>query len=264
MTKRSLAFICAVFFFTCAGRSAEFIGHRGDMANAPENTMSAFHSAKENGVRGCEIDVRQTKDGVLVLLHDASLKRTAGLDRLISDVTWSECERLDAGGWLDSKFKGERIPKLEEVLAFMEEEKMFPLFDVKDLQTEKSIIELAQKHNLADCSLFVVYSAEQSRRLKQLDERVTPMIQTFKNKEETEEAFFNRVVRLLDDGSTDGLFTGSLSPELLRRFHDRSIRVLFGLTQSLESSQAAADAGYDFIITDNPKFVSTMQGESIR
>lgn len=56
--------------------------HRGDQSAAPENTLSAFEAAIENGADYIELDVTETKDGVLVILHDDSLMRTAGLEKI--------------------------------------------------------------------------------------------------------------------------------------------------------------------------------------
>ena len=246
-------------FSICPCFATDFIVHRGDMINAPENTMAAFQEAKRNGAAGCEIDVRITRDGVLVLSHDASLKRATGKDVRINDLTLAECRKFDVGSWRSSKYRDEKIPTLDEVLAFMQREKMYPLFDVKDTAAEKDIIALVQKYGLSDKTLFIAYSTEQSRRLKELDPKVTPMIQTFKKKNEMEDIFFERVVQMLKEGKTNGVFTGYVNKALLAKFHDRSIRVLVGSTTTQEKTDAVRNIGYDYIITDNPQFIQEIK-----
>jgi glycerophosphoryl diester phosphodiesterase len=72
------------------------IGHRGASALAPENTLFAFAKAIEDGAEGLEFDVRLSRDGVPVVIHDETLLRTAGVNALVSDLTADELSRLDA------------------------------------------------------------------------------------------------------------------------------------------------------------------------
>lgn len=75
------------------------IAHRGGALLAPENTLPAFAEAARRGYRAVECDVALTRDGVPVLLHDRSLKRTAGLDRPVQEVDLATVQTLEAGAW---------------------------------------------------------------------------------------------------------------------------------------------------------------------
>ncbi|MFD3921034.1 glycerophosphodiester phosphodiesterase [Streptomyces sp. NPDC058595] len=88
-------------------RSVVAVGHRGDPYRVRENTLPSVRSALERGADAVEIDVRVTRDGVPVLLHDSSLKRLWGLDRAVADVTHAELRTLTQGG----------VPALQEVLG---------------------------------------------------------------------------------------------------------------------------------------------------
>ncbi|WP_179031301.1 glycerophosphodiester phosphodiesterase [Paenibacillus kribbensis] len=90
--------------------------HRGASGVCPENTMAAFRHALELGATGIETDVQRTQDGHLVLIHDESLERTTGSPLDVRDITLQELNTLDAGGWFDEKFQGERVPLLDELL----------------------------------------------------------------------------------------------------------------------------------------------------
>lgn len=98
-------------------RRPRIAAHRGASADAPENTLAAFRRAWQLGVEAVELDVHVTKDGAVVVMHDANTKRTAGLDRPIAEQTLAELKTLDAGAWKGPAFVGERIPTLGEVLA---------------------------------------------------------------------------------------------------------------------------------------------------
>lgn len=90
--------------------------HRGASGVCPENTMASFRKALELGATGIETDVQMSKDGRLVLIHDETLKRTAGAEGLVKDYTFVELRKLDAGSWFGAEYSGERIPVLEELL----------------------------------------------------------------------------------------------------------------------------------------------------
>jgi glycerophosphoryl diester phosphodiesterase len=90
--------------------------HRGSSRAAPENTLAAILQAMEDGADVAEIDVQQTADGAVVLLHDTDLRRVAGVNRRISDMTYGELKELDVGSWFSAEFAQERIPTLEEAL----------------------------------------------------------------------------------------------------------------------------------------------------
>jgi glycerophosphoryl diester phosphodiesterase len=90
--------------------------HRGHARAAPENTLSALRKAIESGADYAEIDVHQTADGVVVLLHDRDLRRVAGVSRRLDEVSYEELGKLDVGSWFDPTFAGERVPTLVEAI----------------------------------------------------------------------------------------------------------------------------------------------------
>jgi glycerophosphoryl diester phosphodiesterase len=94
------------------------IAHRGASARAPENTLAAFDAALRDGATVLEFDVRLTRDDAPVVLHDATLDRTTDGRGPVAAVSLSDLRRLDAGGWFGPRFRGERVPTLDETLAF--------------------------------------------------------------------------------------------------------------------------------------------------
>lgn len=96
------------------------IAHRGAATLAPENTLAAFRKAMEMKADALELDVRQTKDGHLVIMHDASVERTTNGKGKVSNTTLEELRQLDAGSSFDASFARETIPTFEEVLAILD------------------------------------------------------------------------------------------------------------------------------------------------
>ena len=100
------------------------IGHRGASAAAPENTLASFERALRDGADGLEFDVRLAADGVPVVIHDATLRRTAGLDATLAALSSSSLGDVDVGSWFNRRFPAracpeyerERVPTLARVL----------------------------------------------------------------------------------------------------------------------------------------------------
>lgn len=113
--------------------------HRGASGLAPENTMAAFEAAAFHRAQAIELDVRRTGDGHLVVLHDPTPARTTDVAELfperaeapVRDFTLAELRRLDAGGWHDPRFAGERIPTFGEAMDLIAERGLRVLLEVK-------------------------------------------------------------------------------------------------------------------------------------
>lgn len=92
------------------------IAHRGASADAPENTIAAFELALQQGADGLALDVHLSSDEQPVVIHDFTLERTTDGAGPVSERSVRELKRLDAGGWLDRRFRGQRVQTLQEVL----------------------------------------------------------------------------------------------------------------------------------------------------
>jgi glycerophosphoryl diester phosphodiesterase len=104
-------------FAKAAGRPL-ISAHRGFSADAPENTIASLEAALAAGADVAEVDLRMTRDGHLVLMHDRSVDRTTDGEGWVSELTLDEVRRLDAGSWFGPAFAGVRVPTLEEVLRW--------------------------------------------------------------------------------------------------------------------------------------------------
>ena len=93
--------------------------HRGYRAEYPENTMTAFREALKLDVDSIEMDVHMTKDREIVVIHDADLRRTTDKEGLVRNMTLAQVREADAGIKTGERFKGEKVPTLDEFLALM-------------------------------------------------------------------------------------------------------------------------------------------------
>jgi glycerophosphoryl diester phosphodiesterase len=132
------------------GRRPAVVGHRGLMLHAPENTLAGFAACLDLRL-GFELDVRRTRDGHLVCLHDADVGRTTGGKGPVAGLTLAELRRLDAGRWFDPAFAGQRVPTLEEVFALLKghaARDILVALDIKVEGVEAEVIRLAVKHGV--------------------------------------------------------------------------------------------------------------------
>ena len=99
----------------------KIVGHRGAATHAPENTLAGLRQAAAFGAAWVEFDVMLSRDGVPLLHHDKSLARTTGDPQLVSETNLADLKTLDAGGWFNPRFAGERIPTFAEAIALLAE-----------------------------------------------------------------------------------------------------------------------------------------------
>lgn len=115
------------------------VGHRGLMGVEPENTLRSFRRARRDGLDAIELDLRLSRDGALVVMHDARVDRTTDGRGLIAELTLAELRRLDAG-------LGERVPTLAEVVAEVEGHLQL---EIKDVAAARELATLVAGHGLA-------------------------------------------------------------------------------------------------------------------
>ncbi|MEY3409528.1 MAG: Glycerophosphoryl diester phosphodiesterase [Pseudomonadota bacterium] len=95
-----------------------WVAHRGAGTLAPENTLAAFRKGAEHGYRMFECDAKLSADGVVFLMHDATLQRTTNGQGLGGEKNWQQLSQLDAGGWHSRTYTGEPLPTLANVAQF--------------------------------------------------------------------------------------------------------------------------------------------------
>jgi len=236
------------------------VAHRGLLRHAPENTLPAFAACLELGM-GFELDIRTTKDGHLVVLHDDSVKRTTnGSNQSIRSMTLKEIKELDAGSWFDPAFADVRIPTLEETLALVKARKSgrtIIALNVKQLTPsgEATLVSLVKKYGLLDESFAFDQNAEISQRLKKINPRFR--IGQNVNRQSLD-------VRLEEDFLDVFLLTFAPTREDVKRLHKAGKQVMFNYAGAGESRRNpntwkhVRDAGIDGMLTDYPLDCQTL------
>lgn len=154
--------------------------HQNSNSEVPENTMAAMNYAwRLGGIP--EIDIRQTADGIIIGLHDATPKRTlsvpeADQDKLISELTFAQIQQWDAGVKFGEQFRTEKVPSLEQVLAVLSEHSDRELYlDFKEVELEV-LAGLIQDYGVARQIIFAHNSHENCKTVKRLVPEIRTML----------------------------------------------------------------------------------------
>ena len=220
--------------------------HRGLSSEAPENTIPAIELAIEKFSDYAEIDVQETKDGVVILLHDSSLKRTTGVKKSIWNVTYEELLTYDAGSWFGNEYIGTVIPTLEEVLEVCQNRIKLNI-EIKINGHEQYLIEkvvdLLEEYNFIDQCVITSTSYSALARVKELNSDIkTGYIMSiaygyFYNKEYAD--FFS-------------VKSSFITESMVRTAHSLGKEVHAWTVNSTTEVERLKQIGVDNIITDNP------------
>ena len=210
-----LTMILATRFALANG--VEVVAHRGANEHAPENTYAAAQLCVDWGVEYVEIDVRTSKDGVMYILHDATVDRTTNGKGRIRDLTSDDIDRLDAGSWFDPEFSDQRVPRLEPYLEWIRG-KAKVYFDVKDADLE-ALIALVYDVGLEKDCFFWFGNPVQVAKFRQIDKKL-PLKINVRSADDVARAHEQHGAAIVEVG------LANMSDELVTTCRERKIKVM--------------------------------------
>jgi glycerophosphoryl diester phosphodiesterase len=219
--------------------------HRGANRYAPENTLPAYEKSIRLGADYVEFDIRTTRDGVPMLLHDGTLNRTTNARGPIRDLGAAEVARLDAGAWFGRPFAGTPVPTLDAFLKVVAG-KVELYVDAKDIAPE-ALVEVLRSHGLIEHSI-VYQGVEYLARLRAIEPKLRRMPPL------GDPSQVDPIADRLAPYAFDTRW-GILSKPLIDRCHARGIQVFsdaIGLNESVDRYRRAIADGIDLIQTDHP------------
>ena len=153
------------------------VGHRGAMGHRPENTFASFEHALELGADWIELDVHLTRDGALAVIHDEAVDRTTDGHGLVKDHTLAELKQLDAGSWFGPAYAGQRIPTLEEVLAWARERGTVVDIEIKNAPIyyagiEDAVVRALHSQEMTEQVIVISFDHRAVQQVKALDARI--------------------------------------------------------------------------------------------
>ena len=265
----NLSYVYSVFTGKANFRLALFqnptvMAHRELSADAPENTLYAFSDAISVGADFIELDVQQTRDGVLVVMHDSNLKRTTGVNKDIWDVDYADIQNLDAGSWFDPAYANARIPTLEETLQFVDKRARLNI-EIKPTKhgsdtLEQDVAELITQYQYTDACYVTSFSYSSLKKVKE----VNPEIRTGYLMSVAYGQFYS--LKYADAFSLNKVFVTS---QVVNAAHQQGKQIFAWTVNSMSEVRSLCNLHVDSIITDDPVMVQNVisrdsTGETLR
>ena len=223
------------------------VGHRGNAGLAPENTLASFERALADGADWVEFDVRFTRDGEPVVVHDARVDRTTDGTGPVHRHDLATLRRLDAGGWFAPAFRCERIPTLGEVLERLAG-RAGANVEVKDAgeSAETGVRRILEEIRRAGCTEWLL-SSFQSGVVAEAARQGAPAGLLVRRGAARPAAAACR----LGAGALI-LSVAQAGPRQLRSAHRRALQSWIYTVNDAEGFARAAEWGFDAIIGDRP------------
>lgn len=265
----NLSYVYSVFTGKANFRLALFqnptvMAHRGLSADAPENTLYAFSDAISVGADFIELDVQQTRDGVLVVMHDSNLKRTTGVNKDIWDVDYADIQNLDAGSWFDPAYANARIPTLEETLQFVDKRAKLNI-EIKPTKhgsdtLEQDVAELITRYQYTDACYVTSFSYGSLKKVKEAN----PEIRTGYLMSVAYGQFYS--LKYADAFSLNKVFVTS---QVVNAAHQQGKQIFAWTVNGMSEVRSLCNLHVDSIITDDPVMVQNVisrdsTGETLR
>jgi glycerophosphoryl diester phosphodiesterase len=225
------------------------IAHRGGMALAPENTLAAVRNAIRLGVDYVEVDVRATRDGRLILMHDSKVDRTTDGSGEVKTLTLEEIRRLDAGRKFNARFSGEKVPTFAETLEVCRG-KVNIYVDVKDAAIPQILAEI-RSHGM-EMQVIIYDSVAELLEWK----KITPHIPVMPSppRDARKPGGIRAFLRVLPAEVLDGNLA-EWTKEMVEEAHTAGAKVYvdnLGLNDHQEGFRRALEMGVDGIQTNYP------------
>lgn len=146
--------------------------HRGASEYAPENTLAAFCLGIQMNANGIETDVRKTADGKLVLFHDDTMTRLAGVNLAVEQCTYSQLIKMDLGSRTNPLYTGERIVLLEDFLRYFGNRELQLAIELKGAGVEFDTMDAIYRYNCQNHTIVTSFSLDYLQTVRSFDKQI--------------------------------------------------------------------------------------------
>lgn len=225
-------------------RSAKVCAHRGASGTHPENTAAAYDEAVRVGADMIEFDVRRSRDGQFVVMHDPAVDRTTNGSGMISDLSSDDIRRLDAGS-------GQQVPILGEAFAYSEHAILnvhaYPQTDVDADSMSDALVELFATRQAYDRGFVTSKDVRMLRRIRALDQRIRLCCLLARRDPDY-------IQRVLDEIRCDVLQPSNkiVTPQLVADAHDHGLKINPFYADEEGEMRRLIECGVDGILTNFP------------
>jgi glycerophosphoryl diester phosphodiesterase len=243
-------------------RAVDIIAHRGASHDAPENTLAAFKLGLKQRADGVELDIWLTKDGKIVVCHDADTKRTTGIAAKIAESNLADLRVLDAGSWKAPQWKGEKLPTLDEALALIPEGKRLVIeikCGVEVLPELERVLKASGKP--ASQLVIISFSYPVCTDAKKLFPKIPVLFLSSFKQDKATSAWTptpDSLIAKAKAANLDGLnlsFRGPLDAAFVKQTHAAGLKFYVWTVNDAEVARKLLAAGADGITTDRPEWL---------
>jgi glycerophosphoryl diester phosphodiesterase len=232
------------------------VAHRGFSSIAPENTLIAMVKGCEAKADGCELDVHQTKDGHIVVMHDGDVKRTTDGEGKIAEMTLAEIKKLDAGSWKGPEYKGEPVPTLEEVLKRVKAMNGHVVVEIKADGIAAGVLAAIKAQRMQDHVTVISFSEQAVKDVRALDPKM-PIGFLYGSDKTPGETPMEKAKWLAEKTRTMGagiidIAWNLVTPELVQEFHRQGMMVWAWTVDDPDEMAKLMSMGVDSITTNKP------------
>ncbi|MDK1474706.1 glycerophosphodiester phosphodiesterase family protein [Streptomyces sp. 549] len=222
------------------------VGHRGLMGAEPENTLPSFHRAEREGVDLIELDLHLSRDGELIVMHDARVDRTTDGTGLVADLTLEELRALDAGG-------GERVPTFEEVAGAVS---LGIQAEIKDVNAARVLAGVIKDRGLQDRVMVISFHDDALRETRALLPEIPLALVTGRSTPTAPER-----AAALGAAMVSGEFP-RLTADTVARCRAAGIKVISWTVNTPAELATARELGLDGVVTDMPEIVHAIRAQA--
>jgi len=236
------------------------IAHRGASAKAPENTLLAFKQAIEDGAEYLEIDVQQTSDSELVIIHDDTIDRTTNSKGGVRDFTYEQLKQFDAGLWfVEGKFPDEHIPRLQDVIDILDSTTKL-LLEIKDgsdvyPNIEQRVIDCITRNHLEDRVIIKSFEDDVLAAVRRINPKL-PLLKVYVYQIPIVHITIERGIQFGSVLNKDAEYLQphwfGLSKGFVNAAHDKGYRIFVWNVNTESRMRAMIRLGVDGIETDDP------------
>ena len=226
--------------------------HRGGGSLAPENTLAAIRTGQSLGYAAHEFDVKLSRDGVAMLLHDDTLQRTTTGSGRAADLDWADLAKLDAGAWHSAAFRGEKLPAFDEAAKLLRSRETMANVEIKptpgfEVETGRQVARESARL-WAGASVAPLLSSFSFEALMAAKEAAPELPRGWLAKELSTEDWPR--LKALDAVSFHTDHRKLAIPDIAR-LHDKGYRVMVYTVNDTATAETLLEAGVDGMFTDN-------------
>jgi glycerophosphoryl diester phosphodiesterase len=230
------------------------MAHRGAAGAAPENTLASIKRAIDDNTDFVEIDVQETSDGEIVVIHDSDLMKVGNTNLKIWDATYEQLQSIDVGSWFSPEFSGERVPRLQQVLALCKDKARVNIelkYYGHDKRLEERVVKIVEAEDMVPQIVVMSLKYDAIEKMRKLRPDWTLGLLTAK--------FVGNLTKL--DADFLAVHTGLVNRRFVQSAHKRNKQVFAWTVNDALQMNRMISMGVDGLITDEPALARSVLKE---